>query len=129
MSQFTTRLIVEPIGKRLWKLQEGFEYHIGTYPSDEVITVPKGFVTDFASVPRIFWPIIDPVGEHGKAAVIHDYCYSTACYTKSRSDKIFLEAMEVLNVEEWKRETMYYAVAWFGYFAWYKARKRESKNK
>jgi len=129
MSQFTSKLIVEPIGNGFWELQVGFEYHVGEYPSDEIITVPKGFITDFASVPKIFWPIINPVGEHGKAAVIHDYCYATACYNKSRSDKIFLEGMEVLEVEKWKRETMYHVVVWFGWFAWYKHRRIESQNK
>jgi len=129
MSQFTTKLIVEPIGNGFWELQVGFEYHVGEYPSDEIITVPKGFITDFASVPKIFWPILPPVGKHGKAAVIHDYCYATACYSKAMSDKIFLEGMEVLEVEKWKRETMYHAVVWFGWFAWYKHRKREKKER
>jgi len=124
MSQFTTKLIVEPIGKGFWELQAGFEYHVGEYPSDEIIVVPKGFITNFASIPRIFWPILDPVGEHGKAAVIHDYCYATACYSKSRSDEIFLEGMEVLNVEQWKREVMYKAVVYFGWWAWSKHRKK-----
>jgi len=129
MSQFTTKLEVEPLGGKYWKLTKGFEYHVGCYPSDEVIIVPKGFVTDFASVPRVFWPIIDPVGKHGKAAVIHDYCYATACYRRLRSDEIFLEGMEVLKVKKWKRISMYSAVVTFGWWAWYKHRRRENKNK
>ena len=129
MSQFTTKLNVEPIGKNLWELQEGFEYHVGYLNSDERIIVPAGFITDFASVPRVFWPIIDPIGEHGKAAVIHDYCYATACYKRLRSDSIFLEGMEVLEVEKWKRQAMYNAVVMFGWWAWYKHRQREAKNK
>lgn len=127
MSQFTTELKVEPIGGKYWRLIEGFEYHVGCYPSEEIIIVPEGFVTDFASVPRIFWPIIDPVGKHGKAAVIHDYCYATALYPRLRSDQIFLEGMEVLKVEEWKRETMFYAVVLFGWPAWYNHRLRNKK--
>jgi len=129
MSQFTSKLIVEPLDNDFWELQEEFEYHVGTYPSDEIIKVPKGFITDFASTPKILWPLLPPVGKHGKAAVIHDYCYATACYSKSRSDQIFLEGMEVLEVEKWKRETMYYAVVWFGWLAWYKHRRREAQNK
>jgi len=124
MSNFTKELIVKPIGDNRWELVEGFEYHVGTYPSDEVISVPTGFTTDFASVPRVFWNIISPVGNHGKAAVIHDYCYSTACYDKKRSDEIFLEAMEVLGVSKWKRNTMFYAVRWFGWKAWNDNRKK-----
>lgn len=129
MSQFTSKLIVEPLGNRKWRLEKSFEYHVGSYPSEEVIIVPSGFITDFASIPRIFWPIIDPVGNYGKAAVIHDYCYATACYDKKRSDEIFLEGMIILNVAEWKRDFLYYGVHIIGWWGWYKHRRREIKNK
>ena len=129
MSQLKTKLNVEPIGNGKWVLQEGFEYHVGCYPSDEIIVVPAGFITDFASVPKVFWPIIDPVGKHGKAAVIHDYCYYTACYGRIRSDQIFLEGMKVLNVEPWKRQAMFHAVVIFGWWAWLKHRRREKKER
>jgi len=39
MSQFTTELVVEKIDNRYWKLLEGFEYHVGEYPSKEIIKV------------------------------------------------------------------------------------------
>lgn len=129
MSQFTTPLNAVPISDDQWILLTGFEYHVGSYPSKEIILVPEGFVTDFASIPKIFQPIIKPDGPHAKAAVIHDYCYYTACYSKIRSDQIFLEAMRVLNIEEWKRNVMFTAVLLFGWCAWYKHRWRERKNK
>jgi len=122
MSQFTTELVVKQLNERWWVLKEGFEYHVGEYPSKEIIIVPAGFITDFASVPKIFWGIIKPTGKHGKAAVIHDYCYATAIYSKFRSDQIFLEAMTVLGVEPWKRNVMFHAVVCFGFFAWIKRR-------
>lgn len=129
MSEFTTELIVEQIGEtQYYILLEGFEYHVGEYPSDEIITVPKGFITDFASVPKCFHWIIPPRGRYGKAAVIHDYCYFSACYSKLRSDQIFLEGMEVLNVPKWKRNIMYYAVVFFGWYGWYKARTGQSQK-
>lgn len=129
MSQFTTKLCVEPLDGKFWRLTEGFEYHVGYLGSGEIIKVPEGFITDFASVPRPFWPIINPIGKHGKAAVIHDYCYTTACNSRSRSDYIFWEGMGVLNVTEWKREVMYKAVVYFGWWAWYKHRNRELRTK
>ena len=58
MSQFTTLLKTNKIGKNLWVLLEPFEYHVGTYPSNEIISVPIGFKTDFASIPKIFWSIL-----------------------------------------------------------------------
>ena len=128
MSQFTTPLIVEPIDARRWRLVEPFEYHIGSYPSSEVIRVPKGFVTDFASVPRIFWSILPPYNRYGKAAVLHDFCYYKGFCTRKRCDDLFLEAMEVWTVPKWKRLVMYWAVRLFGRRAWKRYRKMETRN-
>jgi len=128
MSEFTTNFKGELIGKNLWKNLERFEYHVGSFPSQEIIIVPSGFITDFASVPRIFWAVISPIDTHAKAAVIHDYCYYMALYSRKRCDEIFLEALNVLNVPEWKAHCMYRAVRIGGWRAWSKHRKREKKH-
>ena len=39
----------------------------------QMIVIPKGFQTDLASVPRIFWVILPPFGAYEAAAVLHDY--------------------------------------------------------
>ena len=123
MSSFTTPLELDYIDGSHWRLTSAFDYHVGEESSREVIEVPKGFITDFASVPRILWNILPPTGPYGKAAVIHDYLYvmggiplpkSRLSYNKPKSDKIFLEAMEVLGVGRFKRNTMYLAVKLFG---------------
>jgi hypothetical protein len=75
MSQFTTPLVAEPFDGKFWILKDGFEYHVGHLGSDDIVSAPPGFLTDFASVPKIFWKILPPNGRYGKAAVIHDYCY------------------------------------------------------
>lgn len=119
MSQFTTPLIVELVGNNIWKLHEPFEYHVGSYPSNHIIQVPKGIITDFASVPKIFWGIISPIDKHGKAAVLHDYLYQIN-YMNDRKlcDEIFREAMVVLKVDNWKVVVMYQAVRVFGGSVW-----------
>lgn len=122
MSQFTKELYVKLISKKLWELTEGFEYHVGSYPSDEIIYVPTGFITDFASVPRLFWFILPPTGCYKAAALIHDYLYVTGRYSKLKSDFIFYEGMKVLNVEVWKRVVMFVAVFIFGWFSWWNHR-------
>ena len=76
--------------------------------------VPAGFVTDFASIPRLFWRVLPPTGSYGKAAVIHDYLYRTGAFTRSICDGIFLEAMCELGVPGWKRRVMFRAVRLFG---------------
>lgn len=118
MSSFTDRLIVEKVSARKWKLHTPFSYHVGSEQSEEIITVPKGHETDFASVPRAFWWLFPPDGKWTAAAIIHDYLCDTkgldGIYSSEEAHKIFLEAMEVLDVPKWKRKTMYLAVKMFG---------------
>jgi hypothetical protein len=88
------------------------------------ITVPKGFETDFASVPRFFWRIIPPWGKYSPAAVVHDYLYFNGECGKKKADQVFLELMKRLGVSSWKRRVMFYAVSWFGGSAWDNHRER-----
>jgi len=129
MSQFTTNFKGELIGKNLWSNLEEFDYYVGHLGSDEIIIVPENFITDFASVPRLFWSIISPVDKHGKAAVVHDRCYYYALYSRKRCDEIFREALEVLEVEPWKVWCMYKSVRIGGWYAWNKHRRREKKER
>ena len=124
MSLFTTPFIGELIGKNRWSVYKKFTYHVDKYPSKEVITIPKGFETDFASVPRIFWLFISPIDKHAKAAVVHDYCYVYAPYDRKRCDEIFLEAIKVLGVPKWKQHCLYYGVRIFSGLAWWKHRRK-----
>jgi hypothetical protein len=39
----------------------------------QMFTIPDGFTTDLASVPRIFWSLLPPDGRYEKAAVLHDW--------------------------------------------------------
>ncbi len=120
MSSFTKPLIIKRVGNRTWELYKSFDYHVGSEDSNDVITVPAGFKTDFASVPRFLWAILPPDGPYTGASVIHDYLYNQQKRTRKESDNIFLEAMGVLNVSSWKRYVMHKALRIFGGFAWRK---------
>lgn len=116
MSSFKEGLFVElkPDGKT-FRLIESFSYY-RTDDHKDTITVPIDFETDFASVPRIFTPLIEKIGRHSKAAVIHDYLYSiTSLRTRKECDDIFLEAMLVSNVNRRIAYIMYYGVRLFGW--------------
>ncbi len=126
MSQFTTPLIVKHLDGRLWELAEPFEYHIGEYPSEQIVRCPSGFKHDFASIPRLFWAILPPTGLYGKAAVIHDWLYRNQWFTegnRKQADQIFLEAMVVLGVPKWKRVVIYNSVRACGWNAYRKRAK------
>ncbi|EIU1806379.1 DUF1353 domain-containing protein [Salmonella enterica] len=94
-------------------VNEPFAFWLSDDESD-VIEVPAGFITDLATVPRIFWMLLPPDGKYAKAAIIHDYMYDNALRSKKEADKIFLDGMTVLGVPKWKRTIMYYAVRIFG---------------
>ena len=56
---------------RQWKLIETWVYQF----DDITISVPKNFIFDGASIPRIFRRIYSPTGYLFLAALVHDFCY------------------------------------------------------
>ena len=114
MSTFTTAADLRMLDDYRWQVLAPFEYHVGSYPSDTVISVPAGTVTDLATVPRLLWSLCPPHGRYAKAAIIHDYLYDRAIGSKAYADRTFLEAMEVLGVSRFARTVMYWTVRLFG---------------
>ena len=97
----------------------------------ESITVPTGFVTDLASVPRAMWWLIAPF-DVARAAIIHDLLYKTIRQyrwkkkdkedkalikeAKVASDKVFLLGMKDADpkIPGWKSYLSWKAVDLFG---------------
>lgn len=89
------------------------------YQSDllgEILVVPEGFRTDFASTPWLFRRLFPQDGPYTQAAVAHDWlCVMRPPGIDSKkAAKLFHEAMCVLAVPKGRREAMYRAVLWFG---------------
>ena len=82
------------------------------------IVVPRGFVTDFASVPRVFWTIFPKHGEYTRAAIVHDYLYWEQQCTREQADELFEIVMEDSEVDTTSRYTIYAAVRVWGGGAW-----------
>lgn len=115
MSSFTDPLRCEVTqgerdGRGLVMLLAPFAYHVGSYPSDDVIVVPGGFETDFASVP--FWArwLFAPFDRGAKGAVVHDWLLFEGKRPRREADAIFREALGVLEVAPWRRWIMWAAV-------------------
>lgn len=136
MSSFTTEPWFEPLPDgKYWKVVRGFTYHIGSKTSKDKVVISTGFITDFASVPFIFWSILPPTGRYGKAAVVHDWLYQHKTDTKfdlwhrifskerKKADDVFKEAMQVLKVKGWRVFVMYWGVRIGGWLAWINKRK------
>lgn len=79
------------------------------------IIIPSGFITDFASVPRIFWRVIPPWGRYSPAAVVHDYLYRNKILKRKTADGIFYKLMIKSGVPRIEATAMYWAVRMFGW--------------
>lgn len=87
------------------------------------LTVPAGFKSDGASVPRMFWRLVFPSSDTKalRAAFAHDYIYRThpAGWTKADADKLFYDFLVQDGIPKWRAWLAYKAVDWFGRCAWY----------
>lgn len=112
-----TKLILDPISNGKAILLEEYVYDINGY----LIRVPKSFITDGASVPHSLQWLYNPFGKYIKAAVIHDYLYSTYNNTginRTLSDKIFRHIMKETGVDDRTVRRFYAAVKYFGATSW-----------
>ena len=119
----------------------GVQVRNSTKTKQYIITIPKGYVTDMASVPRGCWAFIAPF-DVARAAVVHDILYekiNTQYKTVNESaaaeegpatkkerevyreiaDHVFLEGMNASEppVPSWKKYAAYWAVRVFGRWA------------
>lgn len=125
MNNFTSELIVKSITPTKWQLTGDFFYYFNESDKEKGILIPRNFITDFASSPRLLWSLVPPTGRYTKAAVLHDYLYSKdeeleLNISRKQADKIFLNAMQVLGVKKWRAYAMYFAVRIFGFKAYKK---------
>lgn len=114
-----SRIIIMPVGvehgRSRYKLVRPYLHKIGPHVG---ILVPEGFVTDFASVPRILWSLFPTTGEYSSAALVHDYLYGSHNLSRFLADAIFRAIMRQQGVPLWKCMAMYLGVRIGGYFAW-----------
>jgi hypothetical protein len=135
---FDSLLSVQERGPRDWTLLAPLIWQ-GT--KGQSFTVPTGFVTDFATVPRILHWKVSPYGPYTRAAVLHDWLLDELAKwwreygeggpdergnpdmainlppANSRDvDGIFRRAMEDLGVRWDRRWVMWAAVRWGALF-------------
>jgi len=154
MAGFLDPLMLEYIDGRFYKVTAPFTYHVGAPEGTTVVEVPAGFITDFASIPRILWSWIPPTGWYGKIAVIHDKLYQDGkigdlVIPQIYADQVLNEGMVIL-ASAWvlehgrtepgqpyvprgefktliEREAIYRGVRLGGRFTWNRYRAKELK--
>lgn len=119
MARYITKLDVIQLedrshgGRGTWMVQAPLAYE-----SDKIgqVVVPVGFVTDFASVPRIPY-VFDIAGDKGDmSGTVHDYLYDKDCtlpVSRRQADKVLKEGLIAQGVPKWIAFMMYVAVRLF----------------
>jgi hypothetical protein len=103
---FETDLVAKQVADFHWELVQPLEYR----GNSELFVVPIGSSTDYASVPKIFQWLIPRSGRYTRAAVLHDYLWSSGKCSLADADGIFRKAMAELGVPFLRRWTMWAAV-------------------
>ncbi|MEQ1861883.1 MAG: DUF1353 domain-containing protein [Chthoniobacteraceae bacterium] len=93
------------------------------------ITVPAGFVTDYASVPGPLQSFAGKIGRQNRAAILHDWLYHTRgiprlgaipdTLTRAECDRIFRDVMKADGVSWRLRWRMWLGVRLGGWAAWH----------
>lgn len=97
-------------------------YRLDDDPQDRFVTAPQGMLTDLASAPWFARAVIDKVGPHLEASIIHDFLYiawqdvdgrGARAEDREFADKLMRAAMVEAKVNPIKRGIIYFAVRSF----------------
>lgn len=110
MSTWKTSLKSEEVNRKKYILLEDLVLEDDVFGE---ITVPKGFVTDYASVSvlqnLILAPVFVLVADYGdKAATVHDMLYTEAKLSRKECDQVLYRALLAEGLEKW-RAWLFYA--------------------
>jgi hypothetical protein len=126
--EFDSYLDTREVADGVWELLQDFTVFIHTEDQTFEVIIGKGFVTDYASVPRIPFAYMLYGGIGNYAAVLHDALYSNSSLVKvcdfdtqmrfhpdrEFCDEAFLAGLEARGISSWKVKPMYWAVRWQG---------------
>lgn len=103
-------------GRRLYLVLSDLNYQSDI--AKQIITAPKGFISDLGSVPRI--PLVfDALGEIAiEPYLIHDVLYNKKTLSRALADNILLEALKLVGISYLKRMAIYQGVHLFGGSHW-----------
>lgn len=118
---FTTELLLASSPKPdFWIVRAPLVWAATQLPPTLSFSVPVGFETDLASIPRALrnLPAFDPDGLSRRAAVGHDWLYWWQGWGKDKADDFLRTAMLADGCNMVDATAFHDAVKWFGYSAW-----------
>ncbi|MHC4643962.1 MAG: DUF1353 domain-containing protein [Planctomycetota bacterium] len=116
-------IVVSPLpGCDMYVLYKPLHFKVGK----ALFIVPRGFVFDGASIPKMFHSILTTPYDPNvlRAACIHDYLYRVHEIGKKASDRAFRAVLRLDGVDETQAMLMYTAVRYGGHSAY-----KEGPNK
>ena len=104
MSRFVTTLKTDQTDRRTYKLLDDL---VLADEEQRVITVPAGFVTDFASIQVlhnaflfVLFALVSGYGNY--AATVHDFLYSEGQVSRKEADAVLYRALRAEGVARWR---------------------------
>lgn len=79
------------------------------------LIIPKGFTTDFASVPQFLWWLIPPHCRAAMPSIVHDYTCQYAIWPRKECDLVFKQLLIEANVPKWQYLLMFWFVRLLGW--------------
>ena len=115
---------------RKWMIAADWHFTI----NGEQFVIPKGFQFDGASIPRIFWFLLNPIGLLLIPGLIHDYAYKFSklkfrsgewgpVMNQKECDMTFREAAIAVNGFKFINYCAWFTLYCFGFLAFRKHRK------
>jgi len=96
-----TDIQIQPLRNNRYKILKDIKY--------KDIIVPKGYMTNGANIPRIFWSIFPPnKSDYMPAVIIHDYLTDMKEYQKA--DQYFKDIMREIRINKTIITIFYYGV-------------------
>lgn len=89
------------------------------------VKIAKGFKWDGMSWLRMIW------GRQGWPSAWHDWPYriQPEGWTQKMADEVFLDLMIEANVPEWRAKVRYRGLRLFGWYAWWRNKKRYAEER
>lgn len=121
---------------RSWRLEEDYILYMPWLK--ETLLVPKGFIFDGASIPRLLWPILNPTGILFIGSLFHDFGYKYNGYVDENfkvvhqfsgqkfCDDLIRDISTYVNDSHLMEGISFYALRAFGWAAWNNHRRANS---
>ena len=126
------------VSSRKWEVVEPYYFYIPWL--NQTVLIPKGFIFDGASIPKLFWPLLSPTGLLFIPGLFHDYGYKYNYWLDEYHTKIFIgKGQEFFDTQFGKLgvyindmpvldKIAFVALRGFGKFAWNTHRKEQKRR-